>query len=165
MHVSIDTLKLHIDYTIWATQRVLEAAAALTPAELNRDFETADKSVLGTLLHIYSADFAWIERTDGRSVTAVPYAKDASLEWLQKEWPRVWERWKVYVGGLTEEAAEIEIAYRTLKGDPYRSAPWQIVMHVVNHASHHRGQAAGFMRSMGKTPPVLDLMYYYRHSG
>ena len=38
---------------------------------------------------------------------------------------------------------------------------WQIVMHVVNHGTHHRGAVSGFLRAMGKTPPKLDLIAYY----
>jgi uncharacterized damage-inducible protein DinB len=165
MHVGVETLQLHIDYTIWASKRLLNSAAALTPKELTRDFGTADKSVLGTLLHVYSADFAWIERMFGRSIEAAPYDENSTLEWLQVEWPKVWDRWKAYVGALTAASAEAEIAYRSMKGDPFRSAAWKIVMHVVNHGTHQRGQAAGFMRSMGKTPPTLDLMFYYRELG
>ena len=162
MHVSLETLRSHIDYTAWASRRILDAAAALSHDELMHDFGTADKSVLGTLLHVYGADVGWIERMYGNSPRTRPYPDDASLAWLQAEWPRIWERWKVYVAGLTDGGAEAEVAYTSMKGDAFRSPAWQIVMHVVNHGTHHRGQAAGFLRSLGKTPPVLDLMYYYR---
>jgi uncharacterized damage-inducible protein DinB len=36
------------------------------------------------------------------------------------------------------------------------------VLHVVNHGTHHRGQVAGFLRTMGHAPPALDLIAYYR---
>jgi uncharacterized damage-inducible protein DinB len=162
MHVTPETLRQHIDYTAWASNRMLEAAAALPPGELAHDFGTADKTVLGTLLHIYGADWAWIERLDGRSPTSRPYAADATLATLQTEWPRIWTRWRDYAAALTPDSADAEIAYTTFKGDAFRSPAWQIVLHVVTHATHHRGQAVGFLRSMGKTPPVLDLMAFYR---
>jgi uncharacterized damage-inducible protein DinB len=162
MHVNPDTLRLHIDYTVWASERILTAAAELSPDELTRDFSTADKSVLGTLLHVYGADLVWIERMHGTSLTERPYDSQASLATLQSEWPRVWERWRQYAGGLTDETADAKVEYRTFKGDPYSTPAWQIVLHVVNHGTHHRGQAAGFIRSMGKTPPGLDLTQYYR---
>jgi uncharacterized damage-inducible protein DinB len=41
---------------------------------------------------------------------------------------------------------------------------WKLVFHVVNHATHHRGQVAGFLRTMGRVPPPLDLIAYYRLS-
>ena len=155
-------LKAHIDYTIWASRILLDAAANLTHDELTRDFGTGDKSLLGTLLHVYGGDLIWIERVHGTSLTARPYDGQATLATLQAEWPRVWDRWKQYVDLLTPEAADTEIAYKTFKGEAFRAPAWQIVMHVVNHGTHHRGQAAGFLRAMGKTPPVLDLMHYYR---
>ena len=162
MHLSLDTLRSHIDYTVWASRRVLDAAAVLAPDELVRDFGTADKSLLGTLLHVYGADWVWIERLDGRSHTRRPYDEQASFATLECEWPRVWQRWKEYAAGLSEEGAEAEIAYTTFKGDAFRTPVWQIILHVVNHGTHHRGQAAGFIRAMGKTPPALDLTQYYR---
>ena len=162
MHVSLTVLRTHIDYTIWASRRVLEAAAALPAEELTRDFGTADKSVLGTLLHVYTADFIWIERCHGTSPTTRPYGDDASFSNLQAGWPQVWDRWKKYAEGLDEATADGEIAYTTLKGDAFRTPIWQIILHVVNHGTHHRGQAAGFLRSLGKTPPPLDLTAYYR---
>jgi uncharacterized damage-inducible protein DinB len=165
MHVSLETLRLHIDYTIWASQRILEAAASLSPDELTRDFGTADRTVLGTLLHVYGGDYIWIERMYGTSLTSRPYDGRASLSTLQTEWPRVWERWREYAGALTDETAEAKVAYSTFKGALYRTPVWQIILHVVNHGTHHRGQAAGFIRTLGKTPPELDLMEYYRNLG
>ncbi len=165
MHVSIETLQSHIDYTVWASRRMLEAANALSPDELQRDFATGDKSVLGTLLHVYGGDLVWIERMHGRSLTSRPYDAQANLATLEAEWPVVWERWRAYAAGLSAESAEADVEYATFKGDTLRTPAWQIILHVVNHATHHRGQAAGFIRSMGKTPPVLDLVHYYRQRG
>ncbi len=54
------------------------------------------------------------------------------------------------------------IEYKDLKGNPYQSPLWQIVLHLVNHGSHHRGQVSGMLRALGKTPPPLDLIAYYR---
>jgi uncharacterized damage-inducible protein DinB len=32
----------------------------------------------------------------------------------------------------------------------------------VNHGTHHRGQVVGFLRALGHTPPVVDLIHFYR---
>jgi uncharacterized damage-inducible protein DinB len=54
------------------------------------------------------------------------------------------------------------IHYQDMKGNSYTSTLWEIVLHVVNHATHHRGQVAGFLRTLGHTPPPLDLIRFYR---
>jgi uncharacterized damage-inducible protein DinB len=54
------------------------------------------------------------------------------------------------------------IAYTDMQGNPYESPLWQIVMHVVNHATLHRGQVMAMFRQLGLAPPPTDLMFYYR---
>jgi len=162
MPVSADTLRLHMDYTAWASQRLMDAAAKVTPEELTRDFKTADKSVLDTLVHIYAADRIWLAR-----VTAEPRAtfvdpEDRDLGLLQAEWPALLQRWKLWLRDFTDAGVLQPIAYKDMKGNPYSQPPWQIILHVVNHGSHHRGQVSGFLRAMGHTPPPLDLIAYYR---
>ncbi|MBI4909774.1 MAG: DinB family protein [Acidobacteria bacterium] len=166
MSIPAETLRTQLRYTAWATSRILDAASKLTAEELARDFGTADKSVLGTLTHTFAADRIWIARVLG----AIParfleLEKDMFLEVLQSDWPKVNEQWLAWAGGLDDEGVKATISYKDLKGNSHTTPAWQIVMHVINHATHHRGQAAGMIRSMGHTPPVLDMIAYYRSLG
>jgi len=80
------------------------------------------------------------------------------------DWPALYERWKDWAAGLTGEAAAAEVSYRDMRGNPWRQPLGQLVLHAVNHGTHHRGQVSGFLRAMGHTPPKLDLVLYYRES-
>jgi uncharacterized damage-inducible protein DinB len=158
-------IQAHLDYTGWASLRLLEAAAKLTREELTRDFGTADRSVLGTLVHVFASDRVWLGRIEGNlPARFLDPEKDLHMEVLQRDWPPLWDRWKS-LGARSEEAMSKRIAYHDLKGNPHQTPLWQILLHVVNHATHHRGQVSGFMRAMGKAPPPLDLIYYYRELG
>ena len=162
MSVSADTLRTHIEYSAWASRRMVDAAAQLTPDELTRDFGTADKSVLGTLVHVFAADRIWLARIAGAAKSPFTTDTDFQLSVLQNDWPQVYEGWRRWAAGLTEESAHTLHAYQDLRGRQWQQPVWMIVLHVVNHGTHHRGQAAGFLRSMGHTPPPLDLIFYYR---
>jgi uncharacterized damage-inducible protein DinB len=162
MPVSVDTLRLQLDYSAWATQRLMDAAAKLSEEELTRDFKTADKTVLDTLVHIYAADRIWLAR-----VTAEPRATfvdpaDRDLTLLQTEWPALHQRWKLWLRDFKDHDALRVIFYKDTKGRDYSQPVWQILLHLVNHGTHHRGQVSGFLRAMGQTPPPLDLIAYYR---
>src|SRR5882724_11044362 len=74
MPFSVDTLRTHIDYTAWASRHLVDVAAKLSAEDLNRDFQTADRSVLDTLVHIYAADRVWMARIEGRTI---PFVTDA----------------------------------------------------------------------------------------
>jgi uncharacterized damage-inducible protein DinB len=159
VHADPETLRTHLRYTEWATNRLLEASARLSGEDLARDFGTADKSVLGTLTHIFGADRVWLARIEG---AAQERPEGYDLTRLSADWARLSARWKRWASGLTEASVEERISYTDLKGNPWVSPIWQIVLHVVNHGTHHRGQVAGFLRSMGQAPPPLDLIAYYR---
>lgn len=157
-------LEGHLDYSAWASQRLVAAAATLGADELTRDFGTADRSVLGTLVHVYAADRVWLGRVEGRPpATFVDPEIDMHLSVLQHEWPALIERWKGRLRAEPDTARVVD--YQDLKGNPYRTPLWQILLHLVNHGTHHRGQVSGFLRSMGHTPPPTDLIAYYRLGG
>jgi uncharacterized damage-inducible protein DinB len=83
---------------------------------------------------------------------------------LTDDWPVLSQRWKQWGASLTEDSLGREISYTSMKGDAFVTPIWQIVLHVVNHGTHHRGQVSGFLRAMGHTPPSLDLTGYYREA-
>lgn len=162
MPVSAEVLRSHLAYTAWASHMLVEAAKSLPHEELTRDFGTADKSVLGSLVHIYAADRVWLARFKGEATRAFVTDVDHDLAVLENDWPALHRRWEAWAGDLTDEAGHAELSYTDLSGRSWRQPVWQLVMHVVNHGTHHRGQVAGFLRSMGYTPPKLDLVHYYR---
>jgi len=165
MAISGDVLRLHLDYNRWASARLLNAAAALTDADLQRDFGTADKSVTGTLTHIYGGDRVWLARVRGDASLTLPGAVFDDLAVLGNAWEEVSEGWADWARHLSDTDFERVLAYRDLKGNPWQTPLWQIVLHVVNHGTHHRGQVSGFLRAMGHVPQPLDLIAYYRELG
>lgn len=140
----------------------MEAASQLPLEQLTRDFGTADKSVLGTLVHIFAADRVWLARVSGSVPTTFISDADYHLSVLQNDWPQVHEKWHSWAAGLTDQVAAGELSYSDMRGNRWQQPLWQVVVHVVNHGTHHRGQAAGFLRSMGQAPPPIDLTVFYR---
>ena len=165
MSVSAGVLRTHIDFTAWATLRFLNAASELTPEELTHDFHTADRSILGTLAHLFAADRIWLARLKGEPTSHLAGDPGLDLPALQKDWPTLLELWKSWAAGLTDEQAVAQISYADMKGRPWKQPLWQLILHVVNHGTHHRGQVSGFLRSLGHAPPPTDLVYFYRHQG
>ncbi len=161
MPVSADTLRLQLDYTAWASQRLMDAAAKLSAEELTRDFKTADKTVLDTLVHIYAADRIWLSRVLPEPRATFVDPEDRDLTVLQSEWPALLQRWKLWLRDFNDADVLRVIDFKNTKGHPYSLPVWQILLHVVNHGTHHRGQISGFLRAMDRTPPPLDLMAYY----
>ena len=161
MPVSVADLRAHVRYTAWATDRLLKAAAQLTPEELTADHGSANKSVLDTLAHVFGADRLWLSRVVGAPRTSFLDDGESQFETLQNAWPAVLDRWDAHLAAQSDASAGGDVQYTSLAGKPFRTPLWQIVLHVVNHGTHHRGQVSGFLRRMGYVPPPLDLIAYY----
>jgi len=162
MAVSADSLRVHLDYHAWASRRLLEAVAQLTPEEQSRDFQTSSGNVVKTLAHVFGADRVWFERIRGQSPTAFMRPEEYQLEFITSEWPEILENWKQRFAAASDQDVDARISYRDLSGNAWAQPLWQIVLHVVNHGTHHRGQVSGFLRAMGHQPPPLDLIAFYR---
>jgi uncharacterized damage-inducible protein DinB len=156
------TLDRHLAYTTWATNHLLSAAATLPQEQLVHDFHTADKTIVGTLAHVFAADRVWCDRVNGRRRTVFIEDRDRNLETLRAEWPVLHKGWREWLGSLEERQIHEPLSYQDMAGNPYQSAPWEIILHVVNHGTHHRGQVSGMLRALGHVPPPLDLIRFYR---
>ncbi len=161
MPLSIEELRDHFAYSAWASQRLVRAASELTETELIRDFQTADHSVLGTLVHTFAADRVWLTRLR-KAPQQFSTPADYHLAVLQNEWPEVYRQWDQCLAEMTDDSVRTDLTYQDLRGNTWSQPVCQLVLHVVNHATHHRGQVAGFLRTMGRTPPALDLVAFYR---
>ena len=72
MIVSPELLRSNVDYNPWANLRLLDVAAKLAPKDLTHDFQTADRSILQTLVHIFGADRVWLARLTGEPSDVFP---------------------------------------------------------------------------------------------
>lgn len=147
--------RTHIRYSGWASKRLLDAALKMEPEAAAKDMGSSHKGVLDTLNHIHMADRAWLYRVLGDTM-------EQPKEALEIEWPKIQERWKQWAEALKDEEMTRAIGYKDMKGNFHVSPIWQIVLHLVNHATLHRGQVMAMMRQAGVAPPSTDLIFYYR---
>src|SRR3954452_2270111 len=127
------TLDGDLAYTTWATDHLLNAAAAIPQDQLLHDFHTADRNIVGTLAHVFAADRVWLDRVNGRRRTAFIEDRDRNLDVLRAEWPGLYQSWRKWLASLEEHQIHEKIAYQDMQGNPYESLPWEIILHLVNH--------------------------------
>lgn len=157
-------LRLLIEYNYWARDRMIAAVTPLSIEQYTRDLGSSFKSVRDTLVHTYSAEWVWYSRWQGTSPTApIPFDTFPDLPALQSAWLDLEAR----IRSFFEQAGEAGIAramdYKLLSGQPGRTVLWQMLQHMVNHGSYHRGQITTMLRQLGAQPPKsVDLITFYR---
>jgi uncharacterized damage-inducible protein DinB len=164
VHVNLEDLRQLVDYHYWARDRVLDAVAPLTADEFTRALGSSFGSVRDTLVHFYSAEWAWCSRWNGTSPTAhVPPESVADVDALRVKWAELEGDVRAVLDRMGAQGLDRVIEYTMLNGEPRASVFWQMLQHVVNHASYHRGQVTTMLRQLGARPPQsMDLITFYR---
>jgi uncharacterized damage-inducible protein DinB len=156
---------LLLEFNDWARGRMLDAltAAALTPEKFTAPLGNSFSSVRDTVVHIYSAEWVWHTRCQGHSPTSPLAAEDfPDLATIEAAWLDLAGKWRNFVEALGEDQHLQEIDYRLMNGQASRSAIWQIVQHVVNHSTYHRGQVMTLLRQLGAKAVSTDLIAFHR---
>jgi uncharacterized damage-inducible protein DinB len=152
-------------YNSWANARVYRAAGALPEELYRKDTGAFFKSLQGTLNHLLTADRIWMWRLTGSGeyqpqLDAIIHPDLPSL-WAarQAEDKRILD----FVEGLSEPEFEEFWDYKTLTGVPQRQRRREILAHLFNHQTHHRGQVHVILTSLGVAEPdPLDLVILQR---
>jgi uncharacterized damage-inducible protein DinB len=145
--------------------RLTGAASALSEEDYSRPMGNSFPSVRDTLNHIYQAEWVWYARWNGESPTSFPHAL-ADLTTLRDRWTELEGSVRAYVDAAGDPGLTRVYPYRLMSGKESTSPLWQMVVHVVNHATYHRGQVTTMLRQLGAAaPPSTDMITYFRALG
>jgi uncharacterized damage-inducible protein DinB len=151
-------------FNTWANERLCEVAAKLNDEQMNQEINSSFSSIKKTLLHIWDAQLIWIKRLEGVSLSSFPSqsftGSDADLIAGILETSK---QLQALAESFDEDALNMVRKYSTLKGGIVTSATYQVLSHVINHSTYHRGQLVTMLRQAGVTEiPSTDLIYFYR---
>ncbi|MCG8492487.1 MAG: DinB family protein [Sneathiellales bacterium] len=152
-------------YNKWANEKLYSFLSTdLDEAELNRDLGAFFGTIMGTLNHLLVGDFLWMGRLDGlgptpKSLDTVLHEDLASLSARREEADT---RLINITSSLTDDRLQTILEYTTSQGIHCRDKLADIMGHIFNHQTHHRGQIHQMISQIGYTPPPLDRIYLIR---
>ncbi len=162
--MTFDDLQTLLDYNYWARDRVLEAVSALTLEQFTRPLGSSFSSVRDTIAHICDAESIWLARWSGGQPAGLrPPDRIADVAAARREWSELETGMRTFLVHLGPEGITRSIEYRDLRGNARSHPFWQMLQHVVNHGSYHRGQVTTMLRQLSAQPAKpMDLIAYYR---
>jgi uncharacterized damage-inducible protein DinB len=162
--MNLADLKTLLDYHYWARDRLLDATESLTPEQFTRDLGSSFRSIRDTLAHLYSAEWLWRSRWEGVSPTAhVSPDQFPDLDSIRSAWSAHEGKVRAFVEALGEGGVDRQFEFKMVNGQAASSPFRDMVQHVVNHGSYHRGQVVTMLRQLGAAPPKsMDLITFYR---
>ena len=152
-------------YKAWANELIFPAVAKLPEEELTAPRKMVFGNLLRTLNHVYAMDDVWRAHLEGRAhgyttrnpEACPPLAQLAPAQKAMDAW------WVAYAKGLPEQREEEVVSFRFIGGGPGSMTRRDILLHVANHATYHRGYIAVIMYQAGVAPPTNDLPVFLKN--
>jgi len=150
-----------VRYNDWANARLVAAVTPLPEEAFSAPITSSFGSLRETLAHIVSAEWIWLRRWTGESPTVAPaWVAEGTRSELVAKLEEIRVERSRFLEALPAQAFQSVIEYRTLAGQSYRNTLADLVRHVVNHSTYHRGQAATQLRQLQVVPPSTDFVRY-----
>lgn len=162
-----EMLKQYATYNNWANHKLMDVILS-HPEELHqKEVASSFSNLHKTILHMWDADSVWWQRVKLHERIIVPSenfngtTKDIVNGLLNQS--RQWEEW---VSSASELSLSHVFQYQNSKKEHFKQPVWQVVLHVFNHATYHRGQLVTMLRQLGieKIPPT-DFIVWSRKNG
>lgn len=150
-------------YNRWANHRILVHAEEVTTEQLRWPQPFPSGSLFATLVHTLSAERGWLRRWQGNSPkTPLNVADFQGLADLRALWAEEEALMQAFIDDLDEAKLHTAIAYSTFKGLSGEELLWPMMLHVINHGTQHRSEAAAMLTGFGHSPGDIDLIVYLR---
>ncbi|MGH7349679.1 MAG: DinB family protein [Candidatus Rokuibacteriota bacterium] len=160
--MSIALIREHYDYHRWANRRLFDLAAGLgkeTAREMGAHWSFPTLKAM--FAHVYGADHVWLTRWKGASPSRLLGDADfASMADLRARWDALEAEQRAFVEGLGEADLTRPVHYRNTEGKELTVALGALLHHVVNHATHHRSEAATMITLISGSPPDTGINTY-----
>ena len=151
-------------YNVWANQRITDCISKLSDEQENRELVSSFKSIYATISHLWDAEAIWWQRVKLNEQLEIPgSAFTGNAVELCNNLLKQSKQWKEWTDLATEAALEHEFIYRNTKKEQFEQPVHEIMLHLFNHQSYHRGQLVTMLRQVGFTEiPNLDYISYVR---
>ncbi|HEY0680596.1 MAG TPA: DinB family protein [Chitinophagaceae bacterium] len=151
-------------YNSWANQKIAELLATIPEELLKQELSSSFGSIHLTVVHMWDAESIWWQRLKLQEVITAPSGSfsGTTVEAMQALGlqDRLWEDW---IQSATEMALDHVFSYYSLKRELFKQPTFQVIMHVMNHGSYHRGQIVNMLRQLGQQKiPQTDFIVWSR---
>jgi uncharacterized damage-inducible protein DinB len=149
-----DEIRFLFAYDRWATRELLGVLDGLDPVLWTRTDVVGERGLGGILVHHLGASQRWRIGFESQGTDEGPEPELEPLptiDELREHWEAEWAAVDAWLPTLSDD----------FLGYVYEGVPvWQMLVHVVNHGTQHRAEAAALLTAEGRSPGELDLINY-----
>ena len=151
-------------YHIWANQLLLDVINQLPEEKQKQEVPSSFRSLYTTLLHMLDAESIWWQRMKLQERIQRPSenfngtAKELGSILLHQN-----KQWNEWIVAANDHQLQHVFQYQNSKREQFKQPIYQMLLHVFNHGTYHRGQLVNILRQIGvEKIPGTDFIYWSR---
>jgi uncharacterized damage-inducible protein DinB len=139
-------------YNLWANKLVCDFLLQVEEEKLHREIISSFSSILKTCAHVLGAETIWVMRLHGTSPSAPPAKyEQMTMSEIAELWQNKSKEIISYIESKTEEELAQMLPHKNMAGQSFTNSIRDIMQHVFNHGTYHRGQIVTMLRQAGYT--------------
>ena len=158
-----ELLQQYAAYNIWANKILVDRISKLNDEEINKEIASSFPSLYKTMQHMWLAEEAWWQRL--KLVENIDLQSEkftGTFTELTASHARQSQQWVEWINNATENQLLHVFAYIRNK-EQLKMPVYQMLQHVFNHATYHRGQLVTMLRQLNADKiPATDFSAYCR---
>lgn len=157
-----ELLKQMAAYNIWANQKILDVILSLPEEKQKAEIPSSFTSLFTTILHMWNAESIWWQRMKLQERITSPFENfKGSMQEMANEFLRQNRQWEEWVNNASDAALDHVFQYQTARKEHFKQPVYQMILHVFNHGTYHRGQLINMLRQLGveKLPPTDFILW------
>ena len=162
-----ELLQQYASYTIWANGLLVDTINQLPEEKQNQELTSSFNSFYKTFLHIWDAESIWWQRMKLQERISFPSESFAgSLKELSASLLQQNAQWLDWISNAQEHMLSHEFIYQNSKKESFKQPVFQMLLHIFNHGTYHRGQLVNMLRQAGvEKIPQTDFILWSRRRG
>jgi uncharacterized damage-inducible protein DinB len=158
--MQIQDMTLLYDYNDWANKRILSATAGFSQEQFVTPTAHNYGTLRATLLHTLDTEYGWRFLCQFNKITEdLTEADVPTLDAMVKRWHEEESAMRSYLAGLNDDSLTRIVSY-TVNDKTRNRVLWHCLLHIVNHGTQHRSEAAAILTSLGQSPGDLDFTVF-----
>lgn len=159
-----ELLKQYAAYNAWATRRILDVILILPEEKQLTEIPSSFNSLYKTVLHMWDAETAWWQRMKLQERIIVPSENfKGTMQDLANGLMQQSKQWEEWVSNASDLLLDHVFQYQNSKKEQFKQPIYQMLLHVFNHGTYHRGQLINMLRQLGvEKLPQTDFVIWSR---
>jgi uncharacterized damage-inducible protein DinB len=163
-------------YNLWANRRMFSVLDKLSDEQFSSVIQSSFPSIQESVAHILGAEWLWLMRWNGTSPRAdgpfdlknlmqkhgVEVEMLSTVSGLRSFADSLEQERQKFLRTLNDDTLHALMRYNGTDGKEFSMPLVQLLQHVVNHGTYHRGQVTTLLRQVGAETVSLDLLFFYR---